>query len=193
MLNVARRLLCLACFNLESRTKPIMFKPKPYYRLNVGMVVINNLGQVLWARRSDGLGWQFPQGGIDAGETPIEAMFRELYEETGLKSQQVKVLGETKKWIKYRIPPRLSRRKFFGVLVGQTQKWFLLQLLAENEAINLALDKKPEFDSWQWVSYYYPIHQAMKFKKRAYRTMLSELAQYQPSLLPSIASQARTC
>ena len=79
-------------------------------RPNVGMGLTNSQGQVLWARRV-GLqnAWQFPQGGIAPGETPIEALYRELYEEVGLRSENVEILGQTQGWLRYRLPNRLKR------------------------------------------------------------------------------------
>jgi putative (di)nucleoside polyphosphate hydrolase len=79
------------------------------YRPNVGIILLNAHGHVFWARRIGRDGWQFPQGGMRSDETPIEAMYRELEEETGLRPQHVEVLGATPGWLRYRLPPRLVR------------------------------------------------------------------------------------
>jgi putative (di)nucleoside polyphosphate hydrolase len=77
------------------------------YRPNVGIVLINNAGQVLWARRSRHDGWQFPQGGIEQGETLEQAAYRELYEEVGLRQQNVELVGRTRDWLRYDVPGSL--------------------------------------------------------------------------------------
>lgn len=77
---------------------------KDGYRPNVGIVICNRKGQVLWARRIRQNSWQFPQGGVDYGETPEDAMYRELYEELGLQKSDVRLLASTRFWLKYRLP-----------------------------------------------------------------------------------------
>ena len=76
------------------------------YRPNVGIVLMHPDGRVFWARRVRRDGWQFPQGGMNTDETPLEAMYRELREETGLLPEHVAVLGATPGWLRYRLPPR---------------------------------------------------------------------------------------
>ena len=81
------------------------------YRPNVGIVICNRDGQVVWARRYGQHSWQFPQGGINAGETPEQAMYRELYEEVGLSRKDVRILSSTRNWLRYKLPnaPNPSR------------------------------------------------------------------------------------
>ncbi len=79
------------------------------FRPNVAMVIMNNGGQVFWAQRSSNDGWQFPQGGMNTDETPLEAMYRELHEETGLLARQVEMLGSTPGWLRYQLPRRFQR------------------------------------------------------------------------------------
>ena len=100
------------------------------YRPNVGIVLMHPDGRVFWARRVHRDGWQFPQGGMNTDETPLEAMYRELREETGLLPDHVAVLGVTPGWLRYRLPPRAIRRHDRLVCVGQKQVWFLLQFSA---------------------------------------------------------------
>ncbi len=146
------------------------------FRPNVGIILANNHGQVLWARRLNRNGWQFPQGGIQANETAEQALFRELYEEIGLRQSDVQILACTKGWLRYRLPQRLVRRTSHPVCIGQKQKWFLLRLLADDQQICVDACNKPEFDGWRWVSYWYPLGQVIAFKREVYRRALKELA-----------------
>ncbi len=147
------------------------------FRPNVGIVLANDRGQVLWARRVGGRdAWQFPQGGIHRGESPEDALYRELHEEVGLEPDAVEVLGSTRGWLRYRLPKRFIRKGQNPVCIGQKQKWFLLRMLAEDNAVRLDLNDKPEFDHWQWVSYWYPLNQVISFKREVYRRAMKELA-----------------
>jgi putative (di)nucleoside polyphosphate hydrolase len=148
------------------------------FRPNVGIVIANDRGELLWARRVGGRdAWQFPQGGINHGEQPEQALFRELEEEVGLRPEAVEVLACTRGWLHYRLPKRFIRKGQQPVCIGQKQKWFLLRLLAEDSAVRLDATDKPEFDHWQWVSYWYPLSQVVYFKREVYRRALRELAQ----------------
>lgn len=147
------------------------------YRYNVGIVICNKNFQVLWARRVGQNSWQFPQGGVDQGESPEEAMFRELYEEMGLKKDDVILLEQTKYWVKYRLPKRLVHKDTIPTCIGQKQKWFLLQLKDDREA-NICFDTsvKAEFDSWRWVTFWYPVRQVVSFKREVYRRILKDFS-----------------
>jgi putative (di)nucleoside polyphosphate hydrolase len=139
-------------------------------------MLTNDQGQLLWARRVGGRdAWQFPQGGINAGESPVEALYRELYEEVGLSPDAVDVLGSTKGWLRYRLPSRYVREGQKPLCIGQKQKWFLLRLLRDDTAVQLDRNDKPEFDHWQWVSYWYPLNQVISFKREVYRRAMKEL------------------
>ncbi|MDG2047756.1 MAG: RNA pyrophosphohydrolase [Halioglobus sp.] len=147
------------------------------FRPNVGIMLVNDQSQLLWARRVGGQdNWQFPQGGISSGESPEQALYRELYEELGLSPDAVAVLGNTKGWLRYRLPRRFVREGQKPLCVGQKQKWFLLRLLADDASVRLDVDDKPEFDHWQWVSYWYPLNQVVSFKRDVYRRAMKELA-----------------
>ena len=98
------------------------------YRPNVGIVLLRDDGRLFWARRVNRDGWQFPQGGMRSDETPLEAMYRELQEETGLAPEHVEVLGATPGWLRYRLPRRYLRRNERPLCIGQKQVWFLLRL-----------------------------------------------------------------
>jgi len=151
------------------------------FRPNVGIILTNTQGQVLWARRHGHDAWQFPQGGIQTGETPEQAMYRELWEEVGLEKHHVKILAQTRGWLRYRLPRRYVRYDAPPpVCIGQKQKWFLLQL-DENNVEHIRFDTaKPEFDRWEWVSYWYPLNQEVAFKRNVYRRALFELSPQLP-------------
>ena len=146
------------------------------YRPNVGIVLMREDGQVFWARRVHRDGWQFPQGGMNTDETPLEAMFRELREETGLLPEHVEVLGATPGWLRYRLPYRSTRRDERPQCIGQKQVWFLLRLLTSDDDVKLDLTEKPEFDSWRWVDFWYPVEHVVTFKRRGYARALVHLA-----------------
>ncbi|MEE9253892.1 MAG: RNA pyrophosphohydrolase [Pseudomonadales bacterium] len=149
------------------------------YRPNVGIILANEEGQVLWARRVGQDAWQFPQGGIRRNESPRQAMLRELHEEVGLDEDQVEVLACTRGWLRYRVPRRMLRNNSAPDFVGQKQKWFLLKMLCGDDEVCMDRSHKPEFDFWRWVSYWYPMGQVVAFKREVYRRALKELA---PSL-----------
>ncbi|HEY5644676.1 MAG TPA: RNA pyrophosphohydrolase [Pseudomonadales bacterium] len=149
------------------------------FRPNVGIVLCNDVGQVLWARRVGGHdAWQFPQGGIHRRESVEDALYRELFEEVGLESGSVEVLGRTNGWLRYRLPKRMRRHNSSPGFVGQKQKWFLLRMLHEDDLVRVDHSDTPEFDHWRWVSYWYPLGQVVDFKREVYRRALKELAPY---------------
>lgn len=145
------------------------------YRLNVGIVLINDAGHVFWGRRHGHETWQFPQGGVKQGETALQAMYRELHEEIGLFPDDVTVLGVTKRWLKYRLPKQYLRQGSEPLVIGQKQKWFLLKLVVNEQKIRLDLSDSPEFDSWRWIDYFTPQEQVIFFKKQVYTQALKEL------------------
>ncbi len=145
------------------------------YRANVGIILCNKERRVFWAKRCGQNAWQFPQGGINQDETPEQAMFRELYEETGLGPDNVTVIGSTQRWLRYNLPRRYIRRRQKPLCIGQKQIWFLLQLRTEEERVNLAATDHPEFDRWRWVEYWSPIRHVIYFKRDVYRRALIEL------------------
>ena len=145
------------------------------YRPNVGIIIANSQGQVLWARRVGQDAWQFPQGGIDSKESIEDALFRELKEETGLDPKNVEIVGSTRGWLRYKLPKRMLRQNTSS-FIGQKQRWYLLKMLAEDEAVSFTHSDTPEFDHWRWVSYWYPLGQVVSFKQEVYRKAMKELA-----------------
>lgn len=147
------------------------------FRPNVGIILTNDQGQLLWARRVGGQdAWQFPQGGIHQGESPEQALYRELHEEVGLRPEDVEVLACTRGWLRYRLPNRFVRHHSQPLCVGQKQKWFLLHLLAEDSRVSLNNGGRAEFDDWCWVSYWFPLGKVVAFKRDVYRRALKELS-----------------
>lgn len=147
------------------------------FRANVGIIIADGSGQVFWGQRvQNNDSWQFPQGGIDSGESPTDAMYRELYEEVGLTESDVSLVGQTRSWLRYRIPDNLIRRRQIPACIGQKQKWFLLQIETDPELIRFDCGNKEEFCNWRWVSYWYPVNQVVPFKQDVYRKAMSELS-----------------
>ncbi len=146
------------------------------FRPNVGIILANPAGQVLWAKRVHQNAWQFPQGGINPGETAPQALYRELYEELGLEAGDVQMLGVTGNWLRYRLPRRYMRRGSSPVCVGQKQKWFALRLLAMDTQVRFDRSQRPEFEGWRWVDYRHPLQEVVSFKREVYRLALDELA-----------------
>lgn len=153
------------------------------FRPNVGIILSNSQGQLLWARRIGGQdAWQFPQGGINPNETPEQALYRELYEEVGLKPSDVEILACTKGWLRYRLPHRLVRQNSQPTCVGQKQKWFLLRFKGDETSVQFENGGKAEFDDWRWVNYWYPLGKVVAFKRDVYRRALRELSQVHAQL-----------
>jgi len=146
------------------------------YRPNVGIVLMRPDGRVFWARRVQRDGWQFPQGGMYTDETPVEAMYRELNEETGLEPGHVSVLGTTPGWLRYHLPPRAIQRNRMLTCIGQKQVWFLLQFTGEETDLRLDASGSPEFDRWRWVDFWYPLQHVVTFKRKVYAQALRHLA-----------------
>ena len=153
------------------------------YRRCVGAVLFNQDGHVLVARRADlpnaeGApgGWQLPQGGIDAGEDPAVAIFRELAEEIG--TGKAEILAEHPDWLNYDLPPELLGKALGGRFRGQTQRWFALRFLGTDDEIRLDLDPHPEFDAWRWARLAELPALAVGFKKEIYEVLARDFARF---------------
>ena len=148
---------------------------KDGYRPNVGIILCNAQNQVFWGKRIREHSWQFPQGGIKYGETPEQAMFRELMGEVGLQEQHVRILGRTKDWLHYDVPQNWIRREWRGSYRGQKQIWFLLRLVGRDCDVKLRATNHPEFDAWRWSDYWSPLETVIEFKREVYSKALEEL------------------
>lgn len=146
------------------------------YRPNVGIILCNSHNQVFWGKRIREHAWQFPQGGIKYGESPEQAMYRELMEEVGLQPNHVQILGRTRDWLRYEVPPSWIRREWRGSYKGQKQIWFLLRLTGRDTDVSLRATNQPEFDAWRWSDYWVPLEDVIEFKRDVYRSALNELA-----------------
>ena len=150
------------------------------FRPNVGIVLLNQRNQVFWGKRIRSHSWQFPQGGINHGETPEQAMFRELHEEVGLRDSHVRIVARTRDWLRYEVPMHFIRRDARGHYRGQKQIWFLLQLIGRDSDMNLRATSHPEFDAWRWHEYWVPLDVVIEFKRDVYQMALTELARFLP-------------
>lgn len=150
------------------------------YRPNVGIILVNWKNEVFWGKRINQHSWQFPQGGIKSGESPEEAMFRELREEVGLSAEHVRILGRTRGWLRYDVPDQWVRREWRGNYKGQKQIWYLLKLVGRDCDVSLRASSHPEFDAWRWNAYWVPLESVIEFKRDVYQRALAELERYLP-------------
>ena len=148
------------------------------YRPNVAIVIVNVRNQVFWGKRVREHSWQFPQGGINPGETPERAMFRELHEEVGLEPRHVRILGRTREWLRYEVPHHWVKREWRGSYRGQKQIWYLLRLVGRDTDVSLRASERPEFDAWRWHDYWVPLDAVIDFKREVYRMALEQLAYF---------------
>lgn len=150
------------------------------YRANVGIILCNARGEVFWGKRVRQHSWQFPQGGIKRGESPEQAMYRELQEEVGLLPEHVRILGRTREWLRYEVPEQWLRRDARSNYRGQKQIWYLLHLVGRDNDVCLRASEKPEFDAWCWSDYWTPVDAVIEFKREVYRMALHELRHLLP-------------
>lgn len=149
---------------------------KEGYRPNVGIILANSRDEVFWGKRVREHAWQFPQGGIQRGESPEQAMYRELHEEVGLLPHHVRILGRTRDWLRYEVPSHWMRREARSHYRGQKQIWFLLRLVGRDIDIDLRASSHPEFDAWRWHDYWVPLETVIEFKREVYSAALTELS-----------------
>lgn len=148
------------------------------FRPNVGIILLNASNEVWWGKRVREHSWQFPQGGIKYGESPEQAMFRELEEETGLRPEHVKIIGRTRDWLRYEVPDHFIKREIRGHYRGQKQIWFLLRMVGRDCDVNLRASTHPEFDAWRWHEYWVPLDVVIEFKRGVYQLALQELSRF---------------
>jgi putative (di)nucleoside polyphosphate hydrolase len=148
------------------------------FRPNVGIILLNARNEVFWGKRIGEHSWQFPQGGIKYGETPEQAMYRELHEEIGLLPEHVRIVGRTRDWLRYEVPDKFIRREIRGHYKGQKQIWFLLRMAGRDCDIHLRATEHPEFDAWRWSHYWVPLEAVIEFKRDVYQMALTELSRF---------------
>ena len=143
-------------------------------RTGVGAIVLNKNNKVFVGKRRDnpGKNWQMPQGGVDKGESCIDAMKRELLEETGIKN--IEILKEIDRWIEYELPDYLLGKIWKGKYRGQKQKWLIVRFIGKDEEINLQTSH-PEFIEWKWIEAENLPNVIVKFKKKLYENLLPEI------------------
>ena len=153
-------------------------EPKAY-RPNVGIMLVNAQNKVFVGQRLDRLtnAWQMPQGGIDDGEDPDNAVFRELAEETGVTQDLVRIEAITKEWIHYDLPKDLIEKLWSGKYKGQRQRYYLLRFLGRDNQINID-SKEPEFSAWKWIDHDDLLDNIVAFKRDVYRQVVAEFREY---------------
>ena len=146
-------------------------------RQGVGIIVLNENNKVFVGRRKDNPvnKWQMPQGGIDKNEKPLNAMKRELAEETSIT--KIKVLKEIDNWLEYELPPNLLGKIWKGKYRGQKQKWFIVKFEGKEDEINLNT-KNPEFIEWKWIDYNLLPDVIVSFKKEVYKKLKNEIKNF---------------
>ena len=147
------------------------------YRPNVGVVLFNRDGLVWYGRRAGTPGphnWQFPQGGIDAGEDFEAAARRELAEETGVRSAEL--IGATEDWIAYAFPPGAGGPKAWRGFAGQKQKWFAFRFTGDESEIDLEAHGDIEFDAWRWAPLADAPDLIVPFKRPVYEQVVALFA-----------------
>ena len=146
-------------------------------REGVGIIVLNKNNDVFVGKRKDNPidKWQMPQGGIDKNERPIQAMYRELLEETNIKS--VKILKEIEKTFVYELPPNLLGKIWKGKFRGQKQRWFIVRFFGDENEINLET-QNPEFIEWKWINFKLLPNVIVDFKKNVYDSLTYEIEKF---------------
>ena len=146
-------------------------------RQGVGIIILNENNDVFVGKRKDNPidKWQMPQGGINTNESPLDAMKRELVEETSIT--KIKILKEIEDWLEYELPPRLLGKIWKGKYRGQKQKWFVVKFIGNESEINLNT-QYPEFIEWRWMDYNLLPEKVVDFKKKVYTRLKIELKNF---------------
>ena len=159
-----------------------MTRKKSDYRRNVGVAIFNEKGQIWLGKRFGENGpymWQCPQGGIDKGEKPKAAARRELFEETGLRAENMEYLGKVKGWLYYDFPPKVlakNRKRLNNK--GQRQKWYAFRYFGDGSDVNLTAHRPQEFSEWKWVELNSIADTIVPFKRAVYEQLIVEFADF---------------
>ena len=152
------------------------------YRPCAGIALFNGAGKVFLAQRTGFMveyGWQMPQGGIDTGEDPLPAAYRELTEETSIPADQVTLLGAIDEWLSYDFDAEaIARGKMAKKFRGQAQRWFAFRLNGPDSLINLETET-PEFEQWEWTDLATAVERIVPFKKDVYARIATEFAKFE--------------
>ena len=143
-------------------------------RLGVGIVLLNSENKIFVGKRIDNPvnSWQMPQGGVDKNENLLNAAFRELREETGVKN--VKLIKEIDTWLTYDLPKNLLGKLWNGKYRGQRQRWFVMRFIGKDEEVNVKT-KNAEFKEWKWIAVDQLTNVAVDFKLQIYKKISEEL------------------
>lgn len=154
-------------------------KPDYLYRSGVGIMLINKNKHIFVGKRIDNHSdaWQMPQGGLDVGESEDEAMFRELKEETGIFQNSVRVLQKSKFYYYYNLPYKLQKKFWGGKYLGQKQRWYLLEFVDDDSAINVKTED-PEFSNWKWIAGAEIVDVIVPFKRDLYQDVIKEFSDF---------------
>ncbi len=149
------------------------------YRPCVGVMLMNKDGEVFVGQRNDRFkaAWQMPQGGVDKGEAPKDAAIRELWEETGVTSDKVDIIAETKDWLPYELPHDLVPKLWKGKYRGQEQKWFLFRFNGSDADVNIETEH-PEFAAWKWLNVNSLVDEIVPFKRDVYVRVLEAFQEH---------------
>jgi len=148
--------------------------PDNVFRANVGAIIINKEGLVLAFERKDIKGaWQLPQGGLKIGEEPVDAVFREIEEETSIHRSMIELVSEYPEWLTYELDKSMRTKKHGR---GQAQKWFLFLYKGSNADIDVSNAKEREFSDWKWMKMDDLIESAPKFRKNIYMKLRREFS-----------------
>ena len=147
------------------------------YRPCVGVVLTNADGRIFAGQRADMTepAWQMPQGGVDEGEDPLDAAYRELEEETGVGRNHVSFVQKTADWVRYDLPLDVIPNRWNGRFRGQAQMWVEFRLEAPDSVINLT-HQDEEFSAWRWMTKRDLLTAIVPFKRGIYKTVLREFA-----------------
>jgi len=150
---------------------------KKPYRRGVGIMLINAQGLIFVAKRLDSRdAWQMPQGGIDKNEKAKATALREMKEEIG--TDRGEILGKTKNWLKYDLPPEIASRIWKGKYRGQKQRWFAIRFTGTDADIDLNHTNHPEFDDWKWVPVDELLASIVPFKRDLYEDIIADLGHF---------------